>query len=95
MPYEQIATQLAMAVLVALITSGLGALKSQQKPNGYLFGYTFVLSIVSSIAAIQGLEGGVDSTNFLKVLIEMLGVNGIIHAGQKGAAALHAKVAKK
>lgn len=78
---EQIAAILGTTLGVGTVYAVLGKLKKKQPWSNKQYGATLGVSFVGAGVAVFALEGGVDSTNVLKVFFETAGVNFVIFCG--------------
>lgn len=79
--FEQILVQIAIALSVGAFTSVMGKLANGSKWDNKKFAYTLGMTFVSGLVAVNAIEGGIDESNALKVFLEVLGVNFVIHTG--------------
>lgn len=78
---EAIAATVGTTLAVGTVYSVLGKLKKKQSWSNKHYGGTLGVTFVSSSVAVFVLEGGVDSTNVLKVFFETAGINFVIFCG--------------
>lgn len=79
--FEQIATQVGLALGIGAFTCVMAKLASAKKWDNRKLAYTLGLTFVTGLTAVNAIEGGIDETNIVKVFLEVLGLNFIAHTG--------------
>lgn len=79
--YEQALVQVLIALGVGTFTSVMGKLANGSKWDNKKFAYTLGMTFVSGLVAVNAIEGGIDESNAIKVFLEVLGANFVIHTG--------------
>jgi len=85
MAFEQLALEIGVGIGLGTLISIMAFLASKDKWNNRLFGYTLVLGVITTFGVIEGIEGGVDETNILKVILEVAGLSFLANKGIKMA----------
>lgn len=93
--YEQIILQVALALGIGAFTSVMAKLASADAWDNKKFAYTLGVTFISGLVAVTALEGGVDESNILKVFVEVLGINFVMHTGIQIGGRLQGKATKK
>lgn len=81
MAFEQLGLQLGLGVGLGTLIAVMGFLSSKDPWNNKLFAYTLGIGIITAFTVIEGIEGGVDESNILKVIIEVAGLSFFANKG--------------
>jgi hypothetical protein len=83
MPLENLALEVGLGVGMGTLISIVAFLSTTDKWNNRLFAYTLVIATFSAFAVIEGVEGGVDESNIIKVALLIAGVSFFTNKGLK------------
>ena len=75
MVFEQLALNIFVGVVMGGLVSVMSFLARKDRWDNRKFGYTMVIAVFSSLAIIEGIEGGIGEENFLRVILEIAGVS--------------------
>ena len=81
MAFEQLGLHLALGVGMGVVIAIMGFLSSKDEWNNKLFAYTIGIGVVTTFTVIEGIEGGVDESNLLKVIVEVAGLSFFANKG--------------
>jgi len=92
MPFEQLALEIGVGIALGTLIATMAFLSSKDKWDNRLFGYTLVLGVITTIGVIEGVEGGIDESNILKVILEVAGLSFFGNKSIKMAERIRSKV---
>ena len=91
MVFEQLGLSIAVGLAMGALIAFVAWLSTKDAWNNKLFAYTLIVGVFTSFIVIDAIEGGIDETNLLKVVIEIAGLSFFANKGIKAGALLQAK----
>jgi len=79
--FEQLALEIGLGIGMGLLISIVAVLAGKDKFDPRKFGYTAIVGVISAFIIIEAVEGGIDESNYLKVIIEIAGVSFFANKG--------------
>lgn len=75
MPFEQLALEIGIGVALGTVIAIMAFLSTSKAWDNRLFAYTLVIGVFTTFAVIEGIEGGVDESNLIKVALMVGGAS--------------------
>jgi len=91
MVFEQLVLSISVGLVMGALIAFAGWIKDKNPWDNKQFAYALIIGVFTSLAVIQGIEGGIDETNILKVIIEIAGLSFFANAAIKGGSRLTPK----
>lgn len=91
MAFEQLGLSVGVGLGMGALIALAGWVSSKDPWNNRQFAYTLIIGVITSFGVIEGIEGGLDETNVLKVIIEIAGLSFFANKGVKAAIKLQKK----
>jgi len=95
MAFEQFALTIGVGLTMGTLIAVMAYLSSNSGWNNKLFSYTLVIGVFSTFVIVQGVEGGVDESNIIKVILLVAGGSFFANKGIKMAERVRSSTTKK